>query len=98
MKLTIHHRIPKSYWGNNHFYNKLHISDTKHKALHILHENDLLHDQIKTLIDISGNSIQTVFREELFSVLQDYTPEQIYNEKCCNMNKLVSKILESKQF
>ena len=97
MKLTIHHRIPKSYWGNNHSDNKLEIWEIPHRALHILHENDLLHDQIVTLVDISGNSIKPDFREDLFSVLQDYTPEQIYNEKCCNMNRLVSKILESKQ-
>ena len=97
MKLTIHHRIPKSYWGNNHFHNKLGIGEIPHRALHILHENDLIPDQITTLIDISGNSIQSGFREDLLSVLQDYKPEQIYNEKCCNMNKLVSKILESKQ-
>ena len=96
-KLTSHHRIPKSYWGNNHHDNKLEIGEIPHRALHILHQNDLLPDQITTLIDISWNSIKPDFIEDLLSVLQDYKPEQIYNEKCCNMNRLVSKILESKQ-
>ena len=95
-KITRHHRITKSHWGNNHYDNIAKLWDVKHRALHTLFADQILHQQVQTLVDLTWKAINKNFREDIVSVLWDYELDEMYNEKCCNMNKLVSHILETK--
>lgn len=96
-KITNHHKVTKSHGGNNHYDNIVKLPETKHRALHTLFEDQLLHQQVQTLVDLTGKAINKNFRDDVMSVMWDYEIDQTYNEKCCNMNKLIAKILESKQ-
>lgn len=80
-KTTTHHRICKSQWGNNHFDNRLKMSEIRHRALHILFENSLPNEQISTILDINGKAIIKDFRQDIMSVIDDYWNEA-YNHKC----------------
>jgi len=95
-KITKHHLITKSNWGNNHYDNIAKLWDNQHKALHTLFEDQILHQQVQTLVDLTWKAINKNFRDDIQSVLWDYELDQMYNEKCCNMSKLVKHILEYK--
>ena len=94
---TRHHIIPKSAGWNLHYNNIANLKQVKHRALHTMFSNELPHEQVLDIVDLTGKAINKVFSQAIMEVVNDFTPEEMYNEKCCNMNRLVSKILESKQ-
>ena len=52
--ITDHHIIPKSLWWNRHFHNIAKLKQVKHRALHTMHENNLPHEQLLDIIDLTG--------------------------------------------
>jgi len=81
-KITRHHTIPKSKWGTSHYNNLLKLKDVKHRAFHVVFENDLPHEQIETLLDLNWNALNYEFTQDITEFLKERTIEDIYNGKC----------------
>ena len=95
-ELTNHHIIPKSYWWNRYAHNIASLRDNKHKALHTMFSNNLPHEQVLNIVDLTGKAINKVFSQAIMEVVNDFTPEEIYNQKCCDIQKLLRHIEETK--
>ena len=95
-RITRHHIIPKSAWWNRHFHNIEPLREVKHRALHTMFENKLPAEQISEIVDLTWKAFNKVFAESIIEVVNSFTPEEIYNQKCANMDKLIKFINESK--
>ena len=94
--ITDHHIIWKSCWWNRYYYNIAKLREVKHRALHTMHWNHLPHVQIVDIVDLTGKAINKVFAEAIMEVATSFSPEEMYNQKCCDMEKLIRHIEETK--
>ena len=90
--ITDHHIIARSCWGNRHYYNIAKLREVKHRALHTMHWNHLPHEQIGDIVDLTGQAINKVFSDAIMEVVTSFSPEEMYSNKCCNMEKLIRHI------
>jgi len=80
-----HHRIPKHEWWTMHYDNLLNISKYKHRALHILFDEDwkatMPHRQIEIHLSLMWKAKITDVKEEMQEIIDRYWMD-MYNEKC----------------
>ncbi len=97
-KRSVHHIMAKAVWGTNHEHNKIDLKQLPHRSLHNLFWIKPPHEQISTIIDITWKAFNKVFVDDLQDFLLSKDVEEIYNQKCVNMNKLIQHILETKSW
>lgn len=95
-RITRHHKIPKSCGWNLERDNVVHWKTNFHRSFHHIFINDAPHEQIWTILDITGRAFQKRFRDDILAVIEWYDIEDIYKRKCFNMNKMIKHILKSK--
>ena len=95
-KITKHHIIPKSKHWTSHINNIARIKDMKHRAFHMVFDNQTPAEQLGTIVDITWKAFNKVFADDIMSVINDYDEEEIYNEKCIKMEELRDYILSNK--
>ena len=95
--ITKHHIIPKSMGGSNHTHNIEKKTQNMHRAHHLLYDNQVPHEQLLTIIDLTGKAFNRAFAEDIKSVIYDYNIEDVYTKQCVNIEKLIRAILDSKQ-
>ena len=61
-QITRHHKVARSMGWSNHFNNIEEIERNKHRAHHLLFDNDLPHEQIKTIVDRTGKVFTNSFQ------------------------------------
>ena len=93
-KITKHHILPKSLWGNRHYDNIAKLRETKHRALHTMFHNQAPHEQVLELIDLTWKAINKTFSEAIIETVHWFDIEEMYNEKCVNIDKLIKKLTE----
>jgi len=95
-KLTRHHILPKSIGWTNHFNNLEKKKDVKHRAHHILYDNNAPHQQLQEIIDLTGKAFNKCFTDDITDLIENYEIDEIYNERCVQIDKLVRHILDTK--
>ena len=83
----VHHKIARQYGWTNHFDNKITLKRIEHQWLHNYHWNNLPHESILQILDDTWRAFNNVFRDNLNNLIQEYDIEEIYNEKCLDLNK-----------
>ena len=68
-----------------------------HQAHHTVFANEAPHEQLLTIIDLTGRAFNKVFAEDFIEIIESYRMEDIYNEKCVNMQKIIDEILTTKR-
>lgn len=90
--ITIHHRLPESWWGNLQPNNALHLRQNVHRALHIVFENATPIQRIRRSLeadkpvlspDIYLALSNTLKRFEWIQEIESYDP------KCFNSDKFI---------
>ena len=93
-KITEHHKICKSLWWNRHYDNIVKLKEVKHRALHTMFDNYIFHEQVIELVDLTWKAINKTFSESIIEHIHWFDLEEMYNEKCVNMDKLIKKLTE----
>jgi len=94
-KLTRHHKLARAVWGTSHYDNIEKKRDAEHRAHHLLYGIQTPHEQISSIIDVTGKAFNSCFASDILSVIEDYELEEIYNSKCVNVQKLVQALLKT---
>lgn len=69
-----HHVLPRSQWGNDNARNLTTLRDTTHRAIHTLHENRLIAEQLLRTLDFSEKAMRPEVVERLREVLTTIDP------------------------
>ena len=93
-KLTAHHRITKSHWWTNYHQNIIQLRESTHRAVHTLFVDQLPHEQQLTIVDVNWEALTPEFRNCMMEMIWSFDIEEMYNEKCVNMDKLIKKLTE----
>ena len=88
-KTNIHHKIPKQYWGSNHSDNLVEMKVIPHRGLHYLFDNHVFHQQVIDLINLMWPTVNKIMTDDIKDVIQSYSVEDMYNQDCANMDKLI---------
>lgn len=70
--LTDHHIVPRSKWGTNDNSNILRIKLLPHQAIHILHENKLIAEQLIRTLELSEKAMRPEVVERLVETLTQH--------------------------
>jgi hypothetical protein len=57
------------------------MTEIRHRALHILFNDDLPIGQFKAIVDINGKALNRDFAQDIITILDDYGMDA-YNPKC----------------
>ena len=80
-----HHKIPKIEWWTMHYDNLLVMNKHKHRALHILFDENwkatMPHRQIEIYLWMMWKAIIKDAREDIQNILDDYWID-LYNPRC----------------
>jgi len=95
-QLTRHHKIARQYWWSNHHDNIVRLERDKHIAQHTRFWNNLPHEQILDIVDVTGKCFKKCFSDDVIEVVSSYDLEEIYKEWCYNTRKLVKFILNNR--
>lgn len=90
---SVHHKIAKQLWGSNHHDNLIRMDETVHNWQHMRFWNDLPHEQILDIVDVTGKCFKKCFTDDVIEVVSSYDLEEIYKDSCYNTQKLVNFIL-----
>lgn len=69
---TNHHIVPRSQWGTNEKDNLLRLKSTPHQALHILHVNKLIAEQLIHTVELSEKAMRPEVVEWLKETLTQH--------------------------
>jgi len=90
-KLTRHHIIPTSRGGSNHYNNIAKLKDKPHRGLHTLYKNEMPHEQLQSIIDLTWLAFSKCFIADVTEFLEERTIEEMYNHKC-----LIDRLINNK--
>ena len=68
-RYSTHHIVPRSQWGNNSEDNLIELRETQHRAIHTLHSNRLIAEQLINTLDISKQAMRPEVVEWLVDTL-----------------------------
>lgn len=74
---TNHHIVPRSKWGSNDDDNLLRIKETPHQAIHILHVNKLIAEQLIRTIELSEKAMRPEVVQRLMDTLTQHDAEDL---------------------
>lgn len=69
LKYSTHHIVPRSKGGNNDEENLIELRETQHRAIHTLHANRLIAEQLITTLDLSKQAMRPEVVEWLVDTL-----------------------------
>ena len=95
-KITRHHKIPKEKGWTNHNHNIARLKALEHKWEHFFFWNALPHEQIIKVIDITGRAMNKVLANNIREAILSCEFEDMYSEKCIDMDKYIRHILATK--
>ena len=82
-----HHIICSSIWWNNSMDNTIIWRQNFHNAFHTIFWNFDLPLQINRVLSLQWQSIRPEVKQEVMSVLEWFTSEDMFNEECIDFYK-----------
>lgn len=76
-RYSTHHIIPRSQWGNNSEDNLIELRETQHRAIHTLHSNKLIAEQLINTLDISKQAMRPEVVEWLVDTLTEHEADDL---------------------
>ena len=74
---TNHHIVPRSKWGTNDDDNLIRLKSNPHQALHMLHVNNLIAEQLIHTIELSQKAMRPEVVNWLMDTLTQHDPEDL---------------------
>jgi len=85
-----HHKIPKCEWWSMHYDNLIALNKYRHRALHILFDENgkatMPHRQIEIHLSMMWKAIITEVHDEMQAIIDNYWMD-MYNPKCHHKKK-----------
>lgn len=91
--ITIHHRIPETWWGNLQPNNALYLRENVHRALHTLFQDDTPIQRIRRSLEADKPVLHPDVYLEISRVLQRFEKIEmnVYDPTCFNSDKFLKK-------
>jgi len=83
MKYNLHHRVPKSRFGQTNDLNCEMVKVTTHDAIHTLFSNEIFPEQIARLTNMNSRVLKPEIIKEIWDILRYrdiHNPEEWYKE------------------
>ena len=76
-RYSTHHILPRSRWGNSDDDNLIELKETTHRAIHTLHANKLIAEQLITTLDLSKQAMRPEVVEWLVDTLTKHEVDDL---------------------
>lgn len=93
--ITVHHKLPESFWWNLRPNNTVNLRQNIHRSLHTIFENDTPIQRIRRLIEVD----KTVMRPEVYQAINETLKRfewlieyQSYEPDCINIDKFMKQL------